>query len=256
VNLLRPLAVTSARLHALILVVLVRGLADLDLLFDLALLLLLLEFLQELVLHLESLLQELRNPSLLCVHVPILSALFTTRRLQHRTRHLQHEGYEVHVVLWAAAVRVSREGVLVGQPLQDHLQVVQQDLHEVRVARTDVLGLAREVTLAHLHVVVRFQAATTDWEEVVALRVFISNDGTFPLFLGVFELMISPGRVLMACEVNKVGVSNRGVPLSVDEPGPRIAHLLYLELLRVDIHAHNFTGLLGVSILAHDALGP
>ena len=84
----------------------------------------------------------------------------------------------------------------------------------------------------------------------------ISNGSSFPLLLGVLSLLVCSVCVGMACEVDEVRMSNCCVSNRVGEsPGP-IGNFLDLKSLGEDIHTEYLSWLLGVSLLAHDALRP
>jgi hypothetical protein len=89
--------------------------------------------------------------------------------LQNVVTHLDHERDEVHVVLGATTMGVSRERVLVGESLHNHFQIMQDDLHSVGVAVARCFHLALEIAFDHGAVVVDAQISTSKGIQVVAL---------------------------------------------------------------------------------------
>lgn len=125
--------------------------------------------------------------------------------------HLDHEGYQVHVVFGAAAMGVARKGVLVSESLDDDLEVVKHDLDSIWIALSNCLALHLEVTIDHRAVAIHAQRATSHGEEIVTLSVIIANARAFPLFLWLLHVGVSPVRILMAKEVDVVRVGHRCV---------------------------------------------
>jgi len=168
--------------------------------------------------------------------------------------HLNKERDQMHVVLGASTLGVSREGVFVGKAFHKHLEIVLEHLNSVWVALTDRLVQDLEVPIDHLTIRVDIEASSSKREEVIALCVIVPDGSTLPFFLGLSELRVCSVGILMAGEMDVVRVSDCGVSLSVCEASAARRDLTDLELLREDIHAEDICWFLGVSFLAHDAL--
>jgi hypothetical protein len=151
----------SARLF-IVLSLLVRLFVILFFFLDISLFLFLFKLCEEVPLHFCALLKELKDPLLVVIHKGRVAPQLVGADWRDQTvDHLDKEGYQMHVVLGAAAVSVPREGILVGQTLQEHLKVVQKDLDSVWIYLADVLLLRIEVLLDCVQVAVHSQLASS-----------------------------------------------------------------------------------------------
>jgi hypothetical protein len=91
-------------------------------------------------------------------------------------------------------------------------------------------------------------------EEVVTLGVAVADGSAFPFLLGLAKLLVSAEGILVAGEMYHVRVRHCRDALCSIEAASVIRYLVDLHLLRVDVHAEDISGLLGVAFLAYHAL--
>ena len=94
-----------------------------------------------------------------------------------------------------------------------------------------------EVTIHHRCVIIKSQDTASEWEQVVALGMIISDYSTFPLFLRVLQLLICSMCVLVAGKVNEIGVSNGCVTHCLSEAAFHLRDLGDVESLAEYVHS-------------------
>jgi len=128
-------------------------------------------------------------------------------------------------------------------------------LNSVRVTLSGRFGLDLEISFNHLSICVCRKISTSDWEKIVALSVLISNDCSFPLFLGLLELRVGSECILMTSKVNENWMGDCSIALSVYKPISWLWNLTDFQFLREHIHPKDLSWLLSVALKTDNTFG-